>query len=84
MVEQYGMGSNDTNVYFRVRDDSDLGGAMDSLSENTKSKLEKESYDLVACAYQKTLEKIRHYEIKLEKLSLVLLMERVFYGNPFC
>ena len=88
MVEQYGMGSNDTNVYFRVRDDSGLGGggfggAMDSLSENTKSKLEKESYDLVACAYQKTLEKIRHYEIKLDKLSLVLLMERVIYGNPF-
>jgi len=87
MVEQYGMGSNETNVYFRVRDDSNLGGgfggAMDSISENTKSKLEKESYDLVACAYQKTLEKIRHYEIKLDKLSLVLLMERVIYGNPF-
>lgn len=83
MVEQYGMGSNETNVYFRVRDDSDLGGAMNSISENTKSKLEKESYDLVACAYQKTLTQIRQYEIKLEKLSLVLLMERVFYGNPF-
>lgn len=85
MVEQYGMGSNETNVYFRVRDESGLGGvAMDSLSEHTKAKLEKESYDLVARAYQKTLDKIRHYEIKLEKLSLVLLMERVFYGNPFC
>jgi cell division protease FtsH len=89
MVEQYGMGSNETNVYFRVRDDSGLigggfGGAIDTLSEHTKSKLEKESYDLVACAYQKTLDKIRHYEIKLDKLSLVLLMERVFYGNPFC
>jgi len=88
MVEQYGMGSNETNVYFRVRDDSNfgggIGGVMDTLSENTKSKLEKESYDLVACAYQKTLEQIRHYEIKLEKLSLVLLIERVFYGNPFC
>lgn len=84
MVEQFGMGSEEANVYYRIDSNKNGGGfGMESISENTKFKLEKESYDLVSCAYQKTLERIQNQKTKLEKLSPILLMERVFYGNPF-
>ena len=84
MVEQFGMGSNESNVYYRIDSNKNDGGfGMESISENTKFKLEKESYDLVTYAYQKTLDKIQNQKTKLEKLSLVLLIKRVFYGNPF-
>lgn len=84
MVEQFGMGGEETNVYYRIDSNKNGGGfGMESISENTKFKLEKESYDLVTYAYQKTLERIQNQKIKMEKLSLELLIKRVFYGNPF-
>lgn len=85
MVEQYGMGGNQTNVYFRTDSRNRNGGFFGSgdTSESLKSELEKEAYYLVACAYQKTLEKIMFHKTKLSSLSKLLLMERVLYGNPF-
>jgi len=85
MVEQYGMGGNQINVYFRTDSRNRNSGFFGSgdTSENLKSELEKEAYYLVAYAYQKTLEKIQFYKLKMETLSRVLLTERVLYGNPF-
>ena len=85
MVEQYGMGGNQTNVYFRTDSrnrNADFFGSGDT-SENLKSELEKEAYYLVTYAYQKTMEKIQLNKTKMETLSKVLLTERVLYGNPF-
>jgi cell division protease FtsH len=85
MIEQYGMGGNGTNVYFRTDSRNRNGGFFGSgdTSETLKSELEKEAYYLVTCAYQKTLEKIQYYKLKIDNLSQLLLLERVFYGNPF-
>jgi cell division protease FtsH len=85
MVEQYGMGGNQTNVYFRTDSRNRNAGFFGSgdTSENLKSELEKEAYYLVAYAYQKTLEKIQFYKTKMDTLSKVLLTERILYGNPF-
>jgi cell division protease FtsH len=85
MVEQYGMGSNQTNVFFRTdirgRNSGFLGAG--DTSETLKTELEKEAYYLVSYAYQKTLEKIQYYKTKMDNLSRLLLSERVIYGNPF-
>jgi len=85
MVEQYGMGGNQTNVYFRTDSRNRNGGFFGSgdTSETLKSELEKEAYYLVSYAYQRTLEKIQNYKTKMENLSKLLLTERVLYGNPF-
>jgi cell division protease FtsH len=85
MVEQYGMGGNQTNVYFRTDLRNRNGGFFGSgdTSENLKTELEKEAYYLVSYAYQKTLEKIQFYKNKLDNISRLLLLERVLYGNPF-
>jgi cell division protease FtsH len=85
MVEQYGMGGNKTNVYFRTDSRGRNGGFFGSgdTSETLKSVLEKEAYYLVSCAYQKTLEKVQYHKTKLTNLSQLLLTERVLYGNPF-
>jgi cell division protease FtsH len=85
MIEQYGMGGNQTNVYFRTDSRNKNAGFFGSgdTSENLKSELEKEAYYLVSYAYQKTLEKIQFYKTKMDNLSQLLLMERVLYGNPF-
>ena len=85
MVEQYGMGGNGTNVYFRTDLRNRNGGFFGSsdTSETLKSELEKEAYYLVDCAYQKTLEKIQFCKTKVGNLSELLLSERVLYGNPF-
>jgi hypothetical protein len=79
------MGGNQINVYFRTDSRNRNSGFFGSgdTSENLKSELEKEAYYLVAYAYQKTLEKIQFYKLKMETLSRVLLTERVLYGNPF-
>jgi cell division protease FtsH len=85
MVEQYGMGGNQTNVYFRTDSRNRNAGFFGSgdTSDTLKSELEKEAYYLVNYAYQKTLEKMQFYKTKISNLSTLLLTERVLYGNPF-
>jgi cell division protease FtsH len=79
MVEQFGMGGDQWNVFFRNRN----SGVFNDLSEETQSQIEKEAYEIVRRAYNETLQIIQSHQNKIERVADRLILMKSLSGERF-